>query len=409
MKKNKRVRKPNALIYHGTYILTSSYYRRAYGLTTDKTGISGLKPPFLVVSGHSCWLDYMIAFISMYPYRMNYVAAYNFFRNRILNRLLCLMGAISKYQFKNDLKAVKKMKQVIDRGGIVTIYPYGCLSNDGRPGGFAAFGIAKLIKFLKVPVVALQTNGGYLTRPRWTKQARRGVIQTKVFQVLSRDEVSTLSEEEIYSRIIESIYFDDYRWQREHMKPYNGKNLAEGVEYVLYKCPKCESEFTLRSKNDLLFCTRCNNTVRMNKYLMFEPINDETAYFDAIDGWYDFQSEHLRKEIMNPGFELVAETELRYDEPGKFGYQHRGFGTVRLTTESITYSGLVAGESRELVFPMKNIIMIPYAAGDYIEIATDEAVERFIFKDPRSQIKWVMAVRLIRDMYYEKAYNSKGA
>ena len=82
MKKNKRVRKPNALIYHGTYILTSSYYRRAYGLTTDKTGISGLKPPFLVVSGHSCWLDYMIAFISMYPYRMNYVAAYNFFRKK---------------------------------------------------------------------------------------------------------------------------------------------------------------------------------------------------------------------------------------------------------------------------------------------------------------------------------------
>ena len=55
-----------------------------------------------------------------------------------------------------------------------------------------------------------------------------------------------------------------------------------------------------------------------------------------------------------------------------------------------------------LVFPMKNILMIPYAAGEYIEIAKGADISRFVFDDLRQQIKWVMAVRQIRDKYYEK-------
>jgi lipocalin len=51
---------------------------------------------------------------------------------------------------------------------------------------------------------------------------------------------------------------------------------------------------------------------------------------------------------------------------------------------------------------MKNIPMVPYAAGEYIEIAQGSDIRRFVFKDPRRQIKWVMAVRQIRDKYYER-------
>ncbi len=403
-KQSNAVRKPCGLLFYPVGFFAKFYFRLAFKHKVDKKAIKGLKPPYLVVANHSCWLDYMISAASMYPVRMNYVGAYNFFRDKVLSKVFTWMGVISKYQYTNDLTSIKKMKSVIQRGGVVAIYPNGCLSNEGRPGGFAVFGIAKLVKFLDVPVIALHTNGGYLTRPRWTKKARYGSLETTIKPILTVDQIKELSEEQIYNVVTDALDFDDYKWQRERMIPFKGKNVAEGVEYVLYKCPKCSAEFTLRSQGDRLYCTQCKNTVIMNKYLLFEPEAQDTVYFDGIDKWYDFQKEHLEKEIEAPEFQLSAFTELLCAEPGKYGYQHLGKGVVRLTRDSITYIGSVKGEEKMLIFPMKNILMVPYAANEYIEVAKGADISRFVFDDLRQQIKWVMAVRQIRDKYYEKTY-----
>lgn len=395
-------------MFYPVGLLSKIYFQFAYKHKVDKKAIKGLKPPYLVVANHSCWLDYMISSVSMYPVRMNFVGAYNFFRDKVLSKVFTLMGVISKFQYTSDQASIKKMKSVIQRGGVVAIYPNGCLSNEGRPGGYAVFGIAKLVRFLNVPVVAIHTNGGYLTRPRWTKKSRYGKLETTIKPILTVEQIRQLSNEQIYQIVIDALDFDDYKWQRERMIPYKGKNLAEGVEYVLYKCPKCASEFTLRSEGDKLYCTECGNSVRMNRYLFFEPEKQDELhsggfYFDGIDKWFDFQKEHLEKEIESPDFQLSASTELLCAEPGKYGYQHLGNGVVFLTRDSITYKGSVNGEDKTLIFPMKNIPMIPYAAGEYIEIAQGADINRFVFEDLRQQIKWVMAVRQIRDKYYEKA------
>ncbi|GAB1476778.1 hypothetical protein MASR2M70_16140 [Bacillota bacterium] len=396
------VRKPWGLMFYPGVFFIKFHLRHSCKHKVEKSAIRALEPPYLIVANHSSWIDYMISAASMYPIRMNYVGAYNFFRDRVLSRLLTLMGVISKYQYTNDLVSVKKMKSVIQRGGIVAIYPNGCLSNDGRPGGFAVFGIAKLVKFLNIPVVALHTNGGYLTRPRWTKKMRYGRLETTIKPILTLEQINRLTEEQIYHVVTNALDFDDYKWQRERRIPFKGNNLAEGVEYVLYKCPKCNCEFTLRSEGDVLYCTQCGNSVRMNRYLFFEPEKEDTVYFDGIDKWFDFQADHLEKEIETLEFQLSASTELLWAEPGKYGYQHLGEGLVSLTIDAITYTGTVNEENTTLTFPMKNILMVPYAAGEYIEIANEADISRFVFDDLRQQIKWVMAVRQIRDKYYEK-------
>ncbi len=397
------VRKPNALLYYSSGLFVKYYYRLNYNHSVDNAILKDIKPPYLVVAGHSSWLDYAITTAGMFPIRMNYVGAYNFFRDKLLKTAFKLMGVIPKYQLTNDLGAVKLIKSVIDRRGVVAIFPNGCLSNEGRPGGFAVFGIAKLIKFLNVPVIAIKTDGGYLTRPRWTKHARPGRLETKVFQLLTVAEINSLSETEIYDRVISGTTFDDYKWQREKMIVFKGCNLAEGVEYVLYKCPKCRGEFTLRSEGNRMFCTACGNSVKMNKYLLFEAEDQDSLFFDGIDKWFDYQKECIEREIENPRFKMSAETELKCAEPGKYGYQHLGHGTIRITRNEITYAGTVNGEEKELVFLMKNIPMVPYAAGEYIEIARGSDISRFVFDDLTQQIKWVMAIRQIRDRYYEGA------
>jgi len=88
------------------------------------------------------------------------------------------------------------------------------------------------------------------------------------------------------------------------MIPYRGKRLAEGIEYVLYKCQKYQGEFTLRFSGSRLFCTSCGNAVTMNKYQLFVPEREDSVYFDGIDRWFDYQKECLEKEIENPGFQM---------------------------------------------------------------------------------------------------------
>ncbi|OQB24005.1 MAG: 2-acyl-glycerophospho-ethanolamine acyltransferase [Firmicutes bacterium ADurb.Bin182] len=396
------VKNPNALIYFCVVPLVKLYFSLFFRHSTDRSSIKDISPPYLVIAGHGSWLDYLITTVSMFPVRMNFVGAYNFFRDRLLKTVFTLMGVIPRYQFTSDTGSVRKMKYCVDKKRVVALFPHGCLSNEGRPGGFAGTGVAKLVKFLNVPVVALKTDGGYLTRPRWSKKPRFGRIYTKAVPVLSLDDIKNLTEKEIYGRIIKAIDFDDYKWQRERMIPFRCKKPAEGVEHVLYKCPKCQSEFSLRTKGNRLYCLRCGNVVRMNRFLFFEPETPDTVFFDGIDRWYDFQRQSLEKEIEDPAFELCAKTELKYAEPGKFGYQHQGYGELRLIRDAIIYEGIIQKESSRLVLPMKHIPMIPFAADEYIEVASGNEIHRFVLEDRRQMMKWVLSVRLIRDKFYER-------
>jgi 1-acyl-sn-glycerol-3-phosphate acyltransferase len=400
-KKTLKVSRPNAFLYYSVGLLAGLYFRWFLGLKLDRSDIKGLKPPFFVLSGHGSWLDFLIVAIALLPHRINYMAAYNFFRDPVLKFLMGWMGVIPKNQFTTDNLAILKTKAVIGSNGIVGIFPHGCLSNEGRPGGFAAPGIAKLLKTFKVPVIAVQINGAYLSRPRWTTRIRRGRMEVKVTGIFNREELNSLSAEDIYSRVLRFIDFDDYLWQRKNKVTFKGKQLAEGVEGVLYKCPKCLAEFTLRSKGNILFCISCNNEALLNKQLFFEPGREDSIVFDGFDNWFDFQKESLLTEIHDPGFLMATSTSLLWNEPGKYGYQGMGHGHLGLTREALTYEGTVFGRMVTLTFGLKDILMVPYAASEYFEIARGTDIRRFVPDDVRVMMKWVLAIRLIRDTFYE--------
>ena len=196
--------------------------------------------------------------------------------------------------------------------------------------------------------------------------------------------------------------FDDYQWQRENKISFKGGHLAEGAEMVLYKCPKCGKEFTLQSKGNKLFCLNCDNEALVNNNLFFEPGKKDSIVFDGFDNWYDFQQESLLNEIHDQDFKISTSTKLQWNEPGKYGYQDMGHGKLSLTREAVIYEGKVFDKTGTQYFDMKDIIMVPFAAGEYFEIANGSDIRRFVLDDVRMMMKWVLAIRLIRDTYYEK-------
>jgi hypothetical protein len=79
-----------------------------------------------------------------------------------------------------------------------------------------------------------------------------------------------------------------------------------------------------------------------------------------------------------------------------------GHGKLSLTREAVIFEGKVFESTEILYFAMKNILMVPFAAGEYFEIANGSDIRRFVLDDVRMMMKWVLAIRLIRDEYYEK-------
>jgi hypothetical protein len=144
----------------------------------------------------------------------------------------------------------------------------------------------------------------------------------------------------------------------------------------------------------------------MNSKLFFEPGKSDSIVYDGFDNWYDFQQESLLAEIHDPDFRITAATSLQWNEPGKYGYQDMGHGTLSLTREAVIYEGEVFEKTETIRFDMKDILMVPFAAGEYFEIANGSDIRRFVLDDVRMMMKWVLAIRLIRDEYYEKKTGS---
>jgi DNA-directed RNA polymerase subunit RPC12/RpoP len=226
-------------------------------------------------------------------------------------------------------------------------------------------------------------------------------MDATVTPIFNSEELNTLSADDIYRRVLSSIDFDDYKWQRENKVTFRGNHLAEGAELVLYKCPKCRAEFTLRSKGNKLFCLNCDNEALLNNKLFFEPGKEGSKVFDGFDNWYDFQQKNLLTEILDPDFKITTNTTLLWNEPGKYGYQEMGHGQLSLTRKMLIYEGKVFDRMDTLCFEMKDILMVPYAADEYFEIARGSDIRRFVPDDVRMMMKWVLAIRLIRDTYYE--------
>ena len=122
MSKGKRARakigKPNAILYFLVYILVYPFLKLVFRLKVDRGGCRPMPAgPFIVVSNHQSFMDFLLPTLTMYPRALNAVAAQKFFFYKPLNVLLPLMGCIPKFLFDPDPRSIIGMLSVIRRGG----------------------------------------------------------------------------------------------------------------------------------------------------------------------------------------------------------------------------------------------------------------------------------------------------
>ena len=292
-------------------------------LKIKRSGVEGLKPPYLLLCTHHAFIDFMVTTAAIFPHRANYVVALDGFIRR--EWLLRNVGGICKRKFTHDLTMIRHMKRVIDNGDILALYPEARYSQIGTTAVLPD-SLGKVARFLGAPVAMLNMHGNYLSSPCWNLSKRKLPLSADFTRILTAEETKSLPLDEINQRIRDAFAYDEYRWQKENMIRITYRENARGLHKVLYQCPACLTEYRMNSAGLRLWCEHCGKSWKLSDLGELTAENGQTEYSHLPD-WYEFQRAEVRKQIENGVYEFSDEVDID-SLPNARGYINLGKGRL---------------------------------------------------------------------------------
>ena len=258
------------------------------------------------------------------------------------------------------------------KGKNVCLFAEGARSWDGITNPIAP-ATAKLIKSSKCALVTYKITGGYFVSPMWSQSLRKGRICGKVKNVYTADELNSMSVDEIYDIIVSDLYEDAYARQLENPSIYKGRNIAQGLEKLLFICPHCSAYNTLSSKGDTVLCSKCEKSFKYTQYGMLEGIKLKTV--KELSDWQKLKidkdceqgKEYFTENVILSTVKNHEETQMA---KGKLSMTPDSFvcGSVKLSMSDI--SDLAMHGQNALVFS---------AGKDYYEAITPKSTNALKF------------------------------
>lgn len=216
---------------------------------------------------------------------------------KTFNPILMFKGSIGMSTTREILKRIKD-------GNSICIFPEGSRTFDGRTNPIA-HSTGKLVKMAKCALVTFHMEGGYYVQPRWCKTWRKGPISGHHVNVYSSKQIAEMSADEVYEAIVRDIAEDAY--EKQKMKPvkYTGERLAEGLENILFMCPKCKQIETISTKDDTFKCT-CGLSGTYDEYGF---LNSPDTPWRTITEWVDWEDEEFNKLYDDPANTMAFSNE----------------------------------------------------------------------------------------------------
>ena len=263
------------------------------------------------------------------------------FKYKIANGIMTrILGQIKRAKKKCDIGPLRKLIEIKNAGKNIGIFPEGDISYVGKSLPIVE-SIAKLCQILDLPVVTVRIDGATYARPRWGYDVRKTRIKITVSDIISREEVQSLSQEDLHGRIVEGIKYNDNEYQKEYMVPMKSKKPAERLENVLFLCPDCGEINCMKSSVDRFFCTKCGYEVRFNEYNQFEPVHGSRRFLN-IEEWDEFQKTKLSEIVRRcreKGEEILSFDNFKYNKvvEGQNFYRPRLSGSLSLNHERLKF------------------------------------------------------------------------
>lgn len=389
----RKITKPNFMYGLLGWVWKTFMYKKYNVHVKFNVDMKKVKEPHIFISNHASRLDYIFTGVPLYPTRYNFVAGYNEFHRSHLAGVFNLLKVIPKKNFTPDIYTIKSISNIIKSGGNIKIFPEGMSSISGANQP-VAIGTGKFIKHHKVPVYYSVIKGGYLTSPKYNLKDRLGYVEVVFDQMFTKEDLERLTPTEIEDIMNEKLYHDDYAWNKIHKHHYKiGEEGALHLEDLLFWCPKCGRQHTMKTEGNKIYCTECGNGANLLDTYELVPFNDDCVIPDTQTVWFNMQRDVIKKEIKNPNFELREHVKLGMLPKYELLKEQKtseivGEGELTLNHKGLTYEGTKDGQAFSFFIPISSLPtygmctdvsrFYSFYEGEFVEFYPDNSVvEKF--------------------------------
>ena len=306
----KKVKRPN-ILFRTLLKIVSWPDLLAVKFKCEKIGMErlGKKEQCLILMNHSSFIDFEILSSIFYPRAINIVATFDAFIGK--DWLMRQIGCLETKKFttgagllRDMAYAVKKLKTSI------LMFPEAGYSLDGR-ATVLPDSLGKCLKFLKIPLVTVITDGAFARQPLYhTLRKRKVPVTAKVEYLLSPEEIKEKSVEELNEIIREKFAFDNFKNQKRNGLIIADENRAEGLHRVLYKCPNCLAEGKMEGAGTRVTCKNCQKEYELTELGEIQAVGAGTE-FSSVADWVDWERACVKKEIEEGRYELNEPVDIR--------------------------------------------------------------------------------------------------
>ena len=293
-----------------------------FKLRIDKSGIKGLKPPYIVLATHQGFSDYYIAPLALFPHRAGYVSDMEGFAafGKALYRGI---GCIGKRRFVPEPSVIVNIRRILRQKRPVVLYPESRHCNAGVTS-LIPDNMGRLCKLLGVPVVILSAHGSYLANPFWDESHTRSArLAASLECICDAQQIKSVSAEELQRIIEEKLSYNEYEWQVQNDVRISYKDRCKGLHMALYRCRACEKEHTMRSEGSRIFCEECGSEWVMDE---LGRLNSDGGT-ESVADWYAWQQSLIEQELSGGGYH--TEFNVRVEAlPNEKGFVPLGEGTL---------------------------------------------------------------------------------
>ncbi len=405
---NRKIKKPNPLLMSiamGALGILNKLYKVDFTYDYDPKSIKN--QPTILLSSHAARLEFIYALYGFKRKDVNIVCGYQNILQKGLYPIFLKIGVISKYLYQPDIMCVKNMLKVLKRNGAIGLFPEGIQSTSGSTHPINP-ATTSFIKRSKANIVVCTTKGAYLATNRYSSDRKKGYIGVSYSLLFTPEILDELTEEQIYNLLLEKISYNDFAFNKTARHTYIGKKPnAFGIDKILYKCPDCKKEHTLRVEDDTVVCDSCGFRVRINEYYDLVDSNRDTCPAD-IDRWYKWQRRCVAKEIQDDGFEMTLNGSLcalKLDKLRKPPQNREvlSIGSAHLTNRGLSFSGTLNGKEANFDFPAISLYSLTFSTKGYLEFYCNNDYFMLIPDEKdRCVIKWTLASEEIHNLYDKK-------
>ncbi len=387
----KSYRRPSMVLYTLAAWLLRPYLKLKYRFVQQGPTPSQLKPPYLMLCNHPSGLDYLPLVGGMAGARINIVTARHYFYKQPLKTILPILGAIPKQQFQVDTGAIRNIMRAAKQGGVLALFPEGEVSLTGQMG-YMHPSVAKLVQWLKIPVVIAKFEGTGLCKPKWAARYRKGPVHLVVSQLWDQAQIQSLTQEEIYRGICEALAYDECQRALETGRTYRGKHLAKGLPNVLYQCPGCQTLFSTYAKGDTLYCSECGFALTVHPDGLFTTAGEEYT----LSHWVAWEKQQLRAQMEQGQCSLSQNVQVRQPKKSS-GFYKSGQGVLTIDQQGLHFEGMVGLRPKDLHVPIEHLWNVPYRPGKQIEVPHNDQLYIFQFQQGQAVQQLIFFAELLRN------------